>query len=307
MKLTILLLSMAIALVVTACGGDDDSETYTGEPTGRIVFTSDRDGNTEIYSAAIDGSALVNLTNDPAQDDSPDINSTLDHIAFISTRGGAQDVWVMDIDGGNPAARTKDPAADSSPIWSPDSTKIAHYSAREQEKGFLWVTEVESGSGGPLLDSLMPATPEIVCAGGIPAGWLDAETVLYQGSQGDIRAGQICSVKLSGADVKVIVSKPSAALLDPALSPDGKKLVFASNASGNLDIYVVGIDGKDEKRLTIDPGIEGSPAWSPDGQWIVFTSERDGDSEVYIMRPDGSDVRQVTDNDAADTQPVWIP
>jgi TolB protein len=308
MKLSrpLLLASVAVTLFALACGGDD-SANYSGEPTGHIFFTTDRDGNTEIYSMAVDGSDEVNLTNDPGQDDSPDVNGTADHIAFISTRNGAQDVWVMDIDGGNPTARTNDPAADASPIWSPDSTKIAHYSARSTEQGLLWVTDVESGNGGPLLDSITPSTPDVACSGGVPAGWLDAETVLYQGTQGDIRAGQVCAVTTAGADIKVIYSKDGTALLEPALSPDGKTLVFASDANGNLDIYVVGIDGIDAKRLTIDPGPDSTPAWSPDGQWIVFSSERTGDAEIYIMRPDGSDVRQVTDNAAEDTTPVWAP
>jgi eukaryotic-like serine/threonine-protein kinase len=71
---------------------------------------------------------------------------------------------------------------------------------------------------------------------------------------------------------------------DPAISPDGKLLAFASDraGAGNLDIWVKQIDGGDPVPLTKDPANEYDPAFSPDGARIAFHSDRDGGG-IYIM------------------------
>ena len=53
----------------------------------------------------------------------------------------------------------------------------------------------------------------------------------------------------------------------PSWSPDGRRIAYgaASDAApyGNLDIYVMNADGRENRRLTTDPGIDRTPAWSP--------------------------------------------
>jgi serine/threonine protein kinase len=71
---------------------------------------------------------------------------------------------------------------------------------------------------------------------------------------------------------------------DPAISPDGKLLAFASDRAGvgNLDIWVKQIDGGDPVPLTKDPANDYDPVFSPDGARIAFRSDRDGGG-IYIM------------------------
>jgi len=75
----------------------------------------------------------------------------------------------------------------------------------------------------------------------------------------------------------------------PALSKDGKLLAFASDrgSSGNLDIWLQQIGGRDPIRLTTDPAEETDPAFSPDGTRIAFRSEREGGG-VYVTPAIGS-------------------
>ncbi len=60
----------------------------------------------------------------------------------------------------------------------------------------------------------------------------------------------------------------------PTWSPDGKLLAFASDRSGDFEIYVRRIEGGHEVNVTNDPGQDYQPAFSPDGQWIAFISTR---------------------------------
>ena len=58
----------------------------------------------------------------------------------------------------------------------------------------------------------------------------------------------------------------------PSISPDGKQVVF----SWRGDLWLVGADGGEARRLTVHPGIDSRSAWSPDGSEIAFESDRDG-------------------------------
>ena len=78
----------------------------------------------------------------------------------------------------------------------------------------------------------------------------------------------------------------------PALSPDGQLVAYASDRAGNgdLDIWVQRIDGGDPIRLTQDPSDDSTPTFSPDGSQIAFRSERNGGG-VYVVPAFGGNER----------------
>jgi len=93
----------------------------------------------------------------------------------------------------------------------------------------------------------------------------------------------------------------------PHLSPDGTRIVFQSNRTGNFEISTTKPDGSDVKQLTFHPAVDGTPKWSPNGEKIVFASERDGNSEIYVMNADGSGVTRLTNHPGDDSHPSWSP
>jgi Tol biopolymer transport system component len=96
----------------------------------------------------------------------------------------------------------------------------------------------------------------------------------------------------------------------PAWSPDGKRIVFASNRDGNNEIYVMNADGANQQRLTQAPGRDAHPAWSPDGKKIAFQSPREGDgrdTNLYVMNADGSNQTKITNNHGFCGVPAWSP
>jgi Tol biopolymer transport system component len=92
--------------------------------------------------------------------------------------------------------------------------------------------------------------------------------------------------------------------LQPTLSPDGRMVVYASAAAGNLDLYLLRVGGDRSIPLTAgSPGDDSQPAFSPDGERIAFRSERDGGG-LFVMGATGESVRRVT---TSGFDPAWSP
>jgi PKD repeat protein len=84
--------------------------------------------------------------------------------------------------------------------------------------------------------------------------------------------------------------------IEPSWSPNGAKIAFASDQTGDWEIFIMNADGSGKAQLTSNVGFDVAPAISPDGTKIIFVSDRDGDFEIFVMNIDGTNVTQLTSN-----------
>lgn len=119
----------------------------------------------------------------------------------------------------------------------------------------------------------------------------------------------IYEANLDGSELKALTIGP-AYHAECAYSPDGKKIVYASNENGSMNIYVMDADGTNSKAITSTVDIyNGGPFFSPDGNKIVFRADRFRSNylQIYVVDIESLEEEQLTNNDAVNWAPYWHP
>jgi len=189
--------------------------------------------------------------------------------------------------------------SDRSPSWSPDGNKILFLSYIEPPADSI---EPSPGGGIYVMDAdgsdrtQVLAVPSYVGARSV--SWSpDGNRIVYASG------GSIITMDADGTNPELVVAWESIYDITdwPSYSPDGSKILFALATGG---IFVVGIDGSNQTRLSPEGVDDYYPAWSPDGTKIAFDSERDGHPEIYVMNADGSNPTRLTENTVGDRSPA---
>lgn len=156
----------------------------------------------------------------------------------------------------------------------------------------------------------------------VAAYFIDAANATFPGKNGRIAVAgsnghghngpDIFMLRPDGTDPRQVTNGPGYHLF-PALSPDGRRIVFAHGYYGaheapTFNIFTIRVDGTGERQLTHNGYTNVAPSFSPDGERIIFTSDqtRTGSDRIFTMRADGSDRRQL-DHQDNESDPVYSP
>ncbi|MFQ5529288.1 MAG: TolB family protein, partial [Gemmatimonadota bacterium] len=172
-----------------------------------------------------------------------------------------------------------------SPTWSPDGRSIAFSGIANSGTSDLYVIDRQDGSLEKLTDD--------VYADGELDWSPDGRWIVFssdRGPFGDHSRGRThANLYLLDVTTREIVFLTYGDWIDlaPTWSPDGSRVLFASDRGGAFDLYVVDRNGEGRKLTNVSTGIL-SAQWWPDGQSIVFTAF-DGGQQIYRMQTDYAD------------------
>ena len=259
-----LFLRRCLFLLLLALMVDSDGTTQGFEH--RILFSSNRDGDWDIYSMDVNGENVVQLTDHPAFDRQPAASPDGRRIAFTSERGGKPDLYVMDSDGNNVIRLAHEGFSKFAPAWSPDGTRIAFCSLRDVV-GYFEIYAMDADGNNltrlakhefhDVLPSWSPDGRKIAFVSYRDGGFNDPTQIFVMNADGTERRNLTADTQLRFNS-------------NPSWTPDGRKIAFNSlrhfvPADSRRDIFVITADGKELEQLTDGPGTSRSPVYSPDG------------------------------------------
>lgn len=227
-------------------------------------------------------------------DDKPIFSPDGKRLAFIRFVAGKKDIFWMRVDGGE---------------------------ARRLTHGQHWITDVDwTPDGRHLVFSSHDGLWKIPAAGGkaelLAAGSMTIENVsvartnwrlAYEQATEDKNIWQVpISYHETNNALPSLLIGSSRSDADPDISPDGKRIAFVSNRSGNPQIWMSARDGSNAVPLTNFDGCHvGSPNWSPDDRLIAFIANPFGQLDIYIVAVAGGEPERLTTAPANEEAPTW--
>ena len=180
---------------------------------------------------------------------------------------GALSIWVKQLDRG-PFTRLTFGAQDRRPTWSPDGRTIAFI--RDSGNGGNVYARTADGTGTDrLLAKLDRPVQEVEWS---PDGrWL-----LLRTDNGSAGAGDLVAVRVGGDSAPVTLVATPFTELHPALSPDSKWLAYASNESGENEVYIRPFPSTGDGRWQVSNGGGYQPEWSADGTQLFYIDPAGG-------------------------------
>ena len=215
-------------------------------------------------------------------------------------------LWVLRVVDGKSFPVTDGRNNDWSPSWSPDGRTLYFVSNRDGSMDF-WQQLIKE-DGRPVGSS-----QQLTTGIGIRHAVLSPDGTKLAYAKGRLVANLWRVPNPTHRDRSAIWADAQQLTFDQVfveqvnVLPDGKRLLFDSDRMGNMDIWMIPVEGGEMQQVTTDPTPDWAPAWSPDGKQIAFHAARSGNRDIWVMPVEGGPARQVTGHEASDMHPVWSP
>ena len=265
----------------------------TSPTCGRVVYTSKKNGNADVYTMKANGAMKDRLTTGRATDRDPAWSPDCARIAFTSNRTGDSEIFVMNSDRSGRQRLTHSGGADTSPAWSPDGTRIAFTSNRT---GDAEIFVMNADGGGVSRLTKRPARDRA------PAWSPDGGRIAFESDHG--ASINVWTMNVSGGGLTRLTGGAPRSLF-PAYSPDGDRIAFVRVRGGAKRIWVMDADGTDPRRLSRGGGSHSHPSYAPNGKRIAFASTRSGRSQIWVVRNEGSSSKNISRSTRVDSRPAW--
>ena len=269
--------------------------------SGTLVFESDRDGRSKIYTIDLADGRVRRLTEGPDwHDEKPVWSPDGRQIAFVSNRAGNYDIYVMQADGSGVRRLTSHDALEHDPSWTPDGRAIV-FTGERDGRGELYRVAVESAQVERVTSGFDRAI--------MPAVSPDGRQVAYAGQT--IRWFQIHNVPIAGfsqGGEQLTSGEPACR---PAWSPDGRALAYVVGQDPSR-LAVIDMASRTPRTLFGHERLWSYyPAYSPDGRWVAFAvspEHREGqDWDLALVSADGGGFQRLTTGPGNDRLPDWKP
>lgn len=264
---------------------------YTISPDGNTIVMEIYDqyiiqgGLTQIYSNLwsinlYHSVGMTRITQGNYFDRSPGFSPDGQFIYYSSNRVGNFSLWRIPLDRPSSLGEllTSESSSDNYPQISPDGTTML-YTASNFGSATQRIWSAKLGS----------IIPNQITAGENGKWSPDGKQVLY--TKADKKTGnmQIWKMNYDGSSPMIITQSIYHNEIQPSWSPDGSKIVFASDegrasANNNYDIWLMNNDGSNRRRLTTNGSRDDLPNFSPDGKTIYFRSNRGIKWNIWEMK-----------------------
>lgn len=264
---------------------------------GAIVYASEEFGFPEIMVMRADGSRRARLTSDQVSYTNPAVSPDGQAIVVESRLGGSwSGLYLLDRFGQSRTKIVDRPAGVGGAAWSPDGTKlaiVAFITGPNGDYGRIFVV----GRDGSGLRQVTPETTNFTVDQS-PSWSPDGTRIFYS------HFGELSVINADGTGATSLGVSGQ----QPALSPDGRQIVFMTYVSGVTTIMIADASGANVRPLTTPPaGGDQMPRWSPDGRRIVFQRVEGGTSHLYVMMADGTGVTKLSAATQAEYSASWSP
>ena len=213
-------------------------------------------------------------------------------------------IWLVPARGGDPIRITDDRSLNMSPTWLPGSNALLFISNRQGERDVYRVDLDQEGR--PQSDPRRLTTGLAAYTIALSA---DGRRLVYAvfRQRANIWSAPLLEhgpATLAGAQA---LTTGNQAIEGLAVSPDGRRLAFDSDRSGNQDVYVIPTTGGEPVQVTTDLSDDFMSSWSPSGQELAIYSNREGSRRLYVMPADGGLPTAVVPLPRNQRYPAWSP